>query len=80
MPLTLDAFREEVKNSAPGPKCGIYKVRKKLKKADDAALLAAIADEGITSMAISTVLKRNGHSVSHYTITRHRRGECSCES
>ena len=48
--------------------------------ADEAkALTAALADEGITHVAISSVLRDNGHDISPITVSRHRRRECRCE-
>jgi len=50
----------------------------------DAELFAeyqeAMADETIASTSLSTVLKRRGIEISDTTISRHRKGICSCVS
>lgn len=48
----------------------------------DAELLAdyeeAMADTTIASTSLATVLKRRGIEISDTTISRHRKGVCSC--
>jgi len=44
------------------------------------ALHAGLADPAITNKALSTWLEKRGFTVSFWTIARHRRGECACNS
>jgi hypothetical protein len=44
------------------------------------AMHAGLADPAITNKALSTWLEKRGFAVSFWTIARHRRGECACNS
>lgn len=62
----------------PHPRCGIAVLLDALTDDDKAAVQTAL-DGDWTSGAIATELQAEGHQVSHQTVARHRRGECSCE-
>jgi hypothetical protein len=39
-----------------------------------------LADPAITAKALTAWLEKRGFTVSFWTIARHRRGECACNS
>jgi hypothetical protein len=48
--------------------------------AEDATdLRAALDDPTIMGTAIAKVLRSRGHDITHDTVQRHRRGQCSCQ-
>jgi hypothetical protein len=63
-----------------GTVCGIQKLYGCLPKGDAEALRQAIADPMVKGTAISKALKARGYHVADGVVTRHRRGECVCES
>ena len=75
--MTDDLVAEFVAlNRAPGPRCNLRSLEL---TADDAAKLqAAYADVRIGSKSISIWLESRGVSVGYQTVSRHRRGDCSC--
>lgn len=62
----------------PGPKCGVYLVRAVLSAEDRADLDTALADIMIANKAIMLALNARGLTISLQSISRHRRGDCSC--
>jgi hypothetical protein len=81
VPLSLEAMRNASKPTrAP---CTVWKIRRALDPADLEVLDAALADrDTYSNAAISRSLAALDlpHAVSDETISRHRRGRCSCES
>jgi hypothetical protein len=59
--------------------CTVRKILEALGNEAD-QLRAALADRSIKSSAISRVLAARDLKVSGEVVSRHRRGECSCES
>lgn len=59
-----------------GPRCTLENPA--LPKADLEKLKAALADQTITSEAISRWLEPRGIVVSAFPVARHRRGDCRC--
>lgn len=71
-----DALKIETAASARGPRCTVCLLVTTLGKDDAQALAAALADDSVTSAAISRALRREGHPISEMTLRRHRKGEC----
>lgn len=65
-------------NRATGPRCTVAIALATLPRDVVADLRAAMADAAVTSSGISRALAKLGHSLSPYTLQRHRRGECGC--
>jgi hypothetical protein len=59
-----------------GPRCKVCLAMQSLDAKDSAALIAALADESFTSVAISSALRAEGHDIGPGPVSRHRRGEC----
>jgi hypothetical protein len=76
----MDGLEELRALSKPrkGPPCGMMGAH--LEGKDLLTLYAGLADPTITAKALSTWLEKRGFSVSFWTIARHRRGECACNS
>ena len=79
-PVDLSEFR---KLKPATSTCGVVRLAKILIETDTERaekLKAALVDEDITHAAIEIVLKNWGYQVSSTTISRHRRGLCTCHS
>jgi len=73
----LDEFYAEVRPH--GPACSLGNLIAELDDDKKATLQAALADSNLPATAISAVLSRwVGRKVTHYTLRRHRNGDCSC--
>ena len=72
----LDDFKSE--GQRPRMQCRIVTVREEMTADEHADLIAALGNPVISAAAIERVLKRKGIDVPQGTVTRHRRGECSC--
>jgi hypothetical protein len=75
--MTLAAALQAHK-AAPrfGPRCKICLALDCLDAKDQAALVAAMADESYTSVAISNAMRAEGYDISPQSVSRHRRGDC----
>lgn len=62
----------------PGPKCRVALLRANLDKKDLAVLEDALASAGVSTSAIVTALRSEGHDIARSSIERHRRGDCAC--
>lgn len=62
--------------------CAVGRLLKRLDKEDQVELLAALSSDHVTSTGLGRALrKRYGASApSGYTVNRHRREVCGCES
>lgn len=76
----MDGLEELRALSKPrkGPPCGMTTVH--LEGKDWETLHAGLADPAITAKALTAWLAKRGFTVSFWTIGRHRRGECACNS
>lgn len=72
----LDDFKNEP--SRTGTLCRVQIVCGQLSETEATELLEAVADKTITAAAIERVLNRKNLRLQASTITRHRRGECTC--
>ena len=72
----LDDFRNEP--SRVSAQCRVEIIRSAMTTADVTDLDDALADVTITAAAIERVLARKGIKIKSASITRHRRGECTC--
>lgn len=74
----MDGLEELRALSKPrkGPPCGLLSVH--LEGKDWETLQAGLVDPAITAKALTTWLAKRGFTISHWTIQRHRRGECVC--
>lgn len=71
-----DALRQE---TAPNKeKCQVALVRAQLNDTDLATLNMALANPKVSAAAIARALTDIGHPTKQHTMTRHRRGDCSC--
>lgn len=75
--MALRIAAEKVDDKKPGPRCGLGKVIADL-DADDIAFLDGMFKAGKTAPYIAEVLQEDGHHISHFTVRRHQRRECSC--
>lgn len=71
----LDELRAASK-PRKGPPCKFTQV--KLSAEDGKAIKAGLDDQAITNKAIASFLQKRGIDISHWTVARHRRGECAC--
>jgi hypothetical protein len=71
----LEELRE-LSAQRKGPPCQFGTVN--LKGEEASALAAGLADQSITSKAISTFLAKRGTAIKPWTVSRHRRGDCGC--
>lgn len=78
MTSLLDSIKAENQHG-PTPCCNIAHLLTHLNKADQADLHAALADANIKHTAIIRVLKNRGLPIKPSAVSRHRKGECSCE-
>ena len=62
-----------------GANCSVLKVVSTMPPEEVKALRAAFEDNTIDSMTIEVWLGRKGYSLRRHTISRHRRGECTCQ-
>lgn len=77
--MTLSSKAAAIDQTKPGPRCGIYQLRRTLDTADNTWLDDVLPpDSGRTSVWISEVLKSDGHDISEFSVQRHRRRKCSC--
>jgi len=74
--LSLDEFVAASKPKRQA--CSVSLLFDALKPKDRAVLQGVLADPTVSHAAIESVLKRNGHAVAQSTVSRHRRGECTC--
>lgn len=72
----LDEFKNEPVRT--GTFCRIQVIREQLTPQEFTDLEQALADRQITAAAIERVLARKNIRLQQNTITRHRRGECTC--
>ena len=73
----LDDFRNEPVRT--GTYCRIQVIKEQLSDAERDDFDQALADRGITAAAIERVLARKSIRLNQNSITRHRRGECTCD-
>lgn len=73
----LDDIEAECR-PAKGPVCGVVAILAALDATDRKVVQAALEDPAKSHAGIARALTRNGHSVKGGTISRHRKGECSC--
>ena len=70
------------KRTLPGPSCGVAIALEDL-DADDPEFARQVREclehPRVQSTDLARVLKERGIPLSHYTIQRHRRGDCSCD-
>lgn len=72
----LDEIKQE---GDKGPKCTLFALWAKLNPEETKDLAEALADLGISGVAIARALQKRGHKISGDTIQRHRRKVCNCE-
>ena len=73
----MDEFKAE--GTRPRLQCRVKLVLDALTAPEQTDLLNALKDPVITAAAIERVLQRKDFKLPAGTITRHRRGECTCE-
>jgi len=76
----LSEAKEYQKTKKRFSKCLAGLIADKMDEELLADYLEALADETIASTSLSTVLKRRGIEISDTTVSRHRKGICSCVS
>lgn len=60
--------------------CGVELLKRKLNEVDRKVFEEALKDPSIATVHIYRALRVEGHSIHDKVISRHRRGECLCES
>lgn len=60
--------------------CGVELLKRKLNEVDRKVFEEALKDRSIATVHIYRALRVEGHSIHDKVISRHRRGECLCES
>jgi hypothetical protein len=76
MPLRNAA--EKVDARQPAPKCHVAILRLQLDDLDRKFLDDLLKDTSRTNVYISEVVAADDHSLSEFSIGRHRKGRCSC--
>ena len=71
-----DALKSETRRR-PSTRCGLCTLLERLDESDSSALQEALANPLVHGSMISRALEREGHHVPAYTVTRHRRGDCT---
>lgn len=77
MTLSLDQFAKA--SRVKRPPCTVTLILAQLDPKDVALVTEALDNRSITGKAIADVLSNAGHPISQGSVTRHRRGDCSCE-
>ena len=72
-----DSLKSEV---AKKRLCGVELLRRKLNEVDLKVFNDALKDRNVATIHIYRALRAEGHSIHDKVISRHRRGECLCES
>jgi hypothetical protein len=66
-----------------GNKCVVGQLLKKLDDKDRVALVAVLDENQVSAASLSRLLDKNGHKISHSSISNHRRrllgSGCRCE-
>lgn len=75
----LDEMRSIQTAKKIGATCSVSKVIEVMPPEEAEALRTAFGDATIDSMTIEVWIGRKGHTLRRHTISRHRRGECTCE-
>lgn len=57
--------------------CGVKSLYERLDPTEQAEFTEALASH-VPAAPLSQALARRGHNIGYQTISRHRRGECSC--
>lgn len=60
--------------------CGVELLKRKLNEVDRKVFEEALKDRSIAIVHIYRALRVEGHTIHDKVISRHRRGECLCES
>ena len=68
---------EKVTQAKAVTRCGAGRVIQSLDD-EDLAYFDGMIREGKTATHIAAVLREDGHDISHFTMQRHMRGQCSC--
>ena len=68
--------REMVASQKP---CKVTKILNVMSDEDSAAVRAALANPDVQTTAILRALNTTGHKVGSSTLSRHRRGGCTCD-
>jgi hypothetical protein len=67
----------------PGVKCVVGQLLTNLDDKDRGALVAVLDESQVSAASLSRLLHNNGHSISHHSISNHRRRAlgtgCRCE-
>jgi hypothetical protein len=84
MSLSDDLRTVGVYQLRPGVKCVVGQLLDKLDDEDRNALVAVLDENQVTAASLSRLLDKNGHKISHSSISNHRRrlvgSGCRCES
>ncbi len=75
----LDEIKSIQSAKKIGATCSVFKVVSVMPGEEAKALKAAFEDATIDSMTIEVWLNRKGYDLRRHTISRHRRGECTCQ-
>lgn len=59
-----------------GPRCTVCRLLNRLDAKEADALEAVLADENISTTALSRALAANDHRIAAGTLRRHQKGEC----
>ena len=72
-----DSLKSEV---AKKRLCGVELLKRKLNEVDLKVFNDALKDRNVATIHIYRALRAEGHIIHDKVISRHRRGECLCES
>lgn len=80
--MTLKETIQKEKRIYNGSRCGVAELLDRIPKPDRAALEVAMADSNVQHSQLMRAVKKEyedqGWVLSRTSVTRHRRGECSC--
>lgn len=81
--MTEETFLEDVRRGVRrGPSCSVYVLLSSLETSNaslrDQVQRALDDPSTYQSTSISRELKKRGHDISDFAVSRHRRGSCAC--
>lgn len=77
--MSLSTEIAAVRPRRKGEPCGVRRIGEALSAVERAELDDALANKTILGSQIGEALRGRGFQIQDQTITRHRRGDCTCE-
>lgn len=77
-PLSLADDLANLRPNHGGTPCGVAAALAEMDEADRDVFLAAIANPRLQGEGITRILRQHGYQIGNQSVSRHRRGVCSC--